>query len=292
MRKTFPYLLIFLSFSCFECSGSDKKNSDINDFQKTDYSKTVTTAFEEFYETKKTTDKIELLLGCGQKHTKLTVANNPHNHEGAFTIDKCEGKLNRYGVTNPHVRGDILNPTLLQSMPGEIFDHIIVEHINLCLLGSRYTRGQVLQEVFRMLKPGGGLTFLTGGVDHLYIDLEEIKQCFWELGFYLEEVSFFKKVPKVGAKTFMTLSQEKRMELLDEVLLSNDRKYWKKVSTEEQSLYSNPIFGHYGYYQIIAWRPQAENKSENLLDEGSDGSLTETEEASDNDEMNGFMEEA
>ena len=183
------------------------------------------------------------------------MCNAPHDHEGAFTIDRCGGNLNEYGVTNPHVEGNILNKTLLSSLDREIFDVVKVEHINHCLLSSPFTRYQILNVIFTLLKPGGTAIFLTGGEDHLHISLEEAEGCFEVCGFQVQEASHYKKVPLCSVEIFNSYSDVKKRKLVDQILLSNDRTYWRKISEEEKKLYSNPIFGHYGYYEINAVKP-------------------------------------
>lgn len=281
----------WLLFFCLFVKNTEASHP-ISDFNKENESPhcQIRKVFSEFLKTKGKNEPINLVLGCGQNHKVRTVSDQLHNHDGAFTIDLKPGRLNPYGVTNPHFTGDVFDLKILGGLPQDVFDEVKIEHINKDIISSAKESHFFLRALYRTLKPGGKLLYLSGGMEHRILTPEKAENIMIQAGFSVVKSSLIQKLPQLSLGQFYSLSQAKQQKLIKRTLLEVNENLWRVVLSEERKLYPENVFGDCAYLEVLATKPLPKPISNEVNADTSFRSDCETMSLSYDSSCDGFSE--
>ena len=237
----------------------------------------VQAAFHYYLKTKRKGDPIDLVVGCGQNHKPLTVAGNPHNHAGAFTIDRGKANSICHEISNPHVQGDVFSDAFFPSLPDNTFDTVTFEHLNACMLSNVRERRLLLSQTLRILKPGGKFIFLSGGIEHHFLTEKRAASHLRNYGFSVSESFFMKKLPSdKDLKGFDSLSDEEQFSLVWESLNKPDPTLWRVLTPKDQLRFADTIYQDYAYLRLVGIKPLPVHHDKIGVSFGSDDETEKT----------------
>lgn len=206
-----------------------------------------------------------VVFGCGRKHKPLTSADLPHDHPHAFTVSLF--KKDQF-ISNPHYIANVRDLKVLRAFPDNSVYILKCEHMTTPILGEDSIRPYFLEEVRRMLAPGGKLIYLSGGRAEFDANLDVIRSAVQTSGLCQKRVTWVKQCMKKTVAD--ALKGKTKLEQKKIFFKSLEKEQWEW--REMENIVLNPgerdFYKNMKYLKIVASKSNPGKKRKRILNRG------------------------